>query len=345
MPQSQAARPYRVGIVGAGGIAHAHGGACQVLDEVELVAICDVSPAALDRFGTDFGVEDRYLELDEMLAATNLDIGIISNWGALHAATGIRLAESGKVKAILCEKPFTSTAAEAEALVAAARDAGVLVAEAFKFRHHPVHQRARALIDSDAIGEVMSVRSTFFTGGTGAGLETRTPDLNWRFNKSQGGGSVNDLACYCIHHARFVFGEEPVRVTATGAAGIEVDDSAAILLEFAAGCSAQITVGFNSWSSQYVEIDGTKGQIRIDRAWNNENTPVDLCLWNLPDRSVAPEVIEIAPTDQFALQLQHLCDCLRTGAAHRIPPENSIAQMRVIDAVYESMTTHRSVEL
>src|SRR5688572_16298589 len=102
MPQSDSAPRYRVGIVGAGGIARLHAGACGVLDEVELVAICDVSPAALERFGAEFGVADRYLELDAMLAGTSLDIAIICNWGAQHASTGIQLAQSGTVKAILC---------------------------------------------------------------------------------------------------------------------------------------------------------------------------------------------------------------------------------------------------
>merc|ERR1712098_468014 len=82
-----------------------------------------------------------------------------------------QLASSGRVKAILCEKPFTSTGAEAKRMVAAAKDNDVLLAEAFKFRHHPMHLKAHELIDSGTIGEVMNIRSTFCTGGGGGGPE------------------------------------------------------------------------------------------------------------------------------------------------------------------------------
>jgi predicted dehydrogenase len=341
-------RPYRVGLVGAGGIARAHAGACRQLDCAELVAICDVSADALQRFGTEFNVSQRYLDLDQMLAEADLDIAIISNWGVYHAQTGIQIAQSERVKAILCEKPFTSTAAEAVELVAAAKQHGILLAEAFKFRHHPIHLKAKELVSAGAIGEVMTLRSTFCTGGDGSGPEKRRPESNWRFNKAQGGGSIYDLACYAIHHARFIFNAEPVRLFAAKQPGIEVDDAAYLLLVFPGERTAQISVGFNSWNSQYAEIAGTKGMLRLDKVWNNENQPTAIEQWQrteTPGSGQSPTLIRFDPVNQFALQLQHLCDCLTTGAAHRIPPENSIAQMRVIDAVFASMATGQVVEL
>jgi predicted dehydrogenase len=105
---------YRVGLIGTGGIARAHGKACQQVDRAELVAVCDISKDAMANFGERFGVEAQYLDLDEMLAKENLDIVVICNWGAYHAKTGIQAARSGQVKAVLCEKPFTINAAEAE---------------------------------------------------------------------------------------------------------------------------------------------------------------------------------------------------------------------------------------
>lgn len=342
---SKPTRPYRVGLVGTGGIARAHGGACQLLDCAELVAICDVSANALNRYGDEFGVTQRYLDLDQMLAQAELDIAIISNWGVYHAQTGIQLARSRQVKAILCEKPFTSTAAEAGELVKAATDHGILLAEAFKFRHHPLHLKAKELVETGAIGEVLTIRSTFCTGGNGAGPETRRPEQNWRFNKAQGGGSIYDLACYAIHHARFIFDAEPVRVFAAKQPGLEVDDAAYLLLVFPDNKTAQISVGFNSWNSQYAEIGGSKGMIRLDKAWNNENQPTALEHWSHPDHPREPQISEFAPVNQFALQLQHLCDCLTTGAPHRIPPENSVAQMRVIDAAFASMASGQVIEI
>ena len=331
---------YRVGIVGTGGIARAHGNACQQIEEAELVAIYDVSEEQLARYGEEFGVEAHYTDLDEMLKKEELDIVSICTWGCFHAEVGIQVCNSGQVRAVLCEKPFTQTAAEAEAFVKAAVDNGVLVAEAFKFRHHPMHLKAKELIEAGAIGDLLNLRSTFCTN-SGRPLSTRTPESNWRFNKAKGGGSIYDLACYNIHHARTVFGEEPVRVFAAQELGIEADDAASMVLVFSGGRSAQISVGFNSFSSQYAEISGHEGILRLDKVWNNENQPVAIEYQS----QEGVEVIEFEPCFQFALQLQHLCACLSTGQPHRIPAAHSIAQMRVLDAVKESMETGVAVDL
>ena len=331
---------YRVGLVGTGGIARAHGRACQQIAAAELVAVCDVSAAQLVRYGEEFGVEARYTDLDAMLREAELDIAIICTWGAFHAETGIHICNSGRVKAVLCEKPFTQDAAQAAAFAATGRKNRVLVAEAFKFRHHPMHLRAKAMIDADAIGDLVGVRSTFCTS-SGGPLTERTPESNWRFNRAKGGGSIYDLACYNIHHARFAFGAEPEQVFAAQQRGLETDDAASITLVFSGGRTAQIAVGFNAFSSQYAEISGHRGMLRLDQAWNNENRAV-----TIEHRTPSGvEVVEFPPCFQFALQLQHLCECLAGGGEHRIPPEHSVAQMRVLDAVKESMETGRVVEL
>jgi xylose dehydrogenase (NAD/NADP) len=345
MSNTESSRGWRVGLVGSGGIAHAHANACEQLDNVDLAAICDVSEEALQQFGRrdgdHFTVGERYLDLDKMLDEAALDIAVITNWGSQHAKTGIALAKSGQVKGILCEKPLTMNAAEAEAMVAVSQESGVLLAEAFKFRHHPMHIRAQQMIDAGAIGEVMTLRSTFCTGGGGTGPEARPPESNWRFNKAKGGGSIFDLACYNIHHARFVFGAEPVRVFAAPQAGVEVDDAAFILLVFPDEKTAQISVGFNCAGGQYAEISGRGGMLRLDSVWNNENRPVNIV--HTSPKGV--ETIDFPSTFQFALQLEHMVDCLANGTPHRIPPENSIAQMRLIDAIYESMGSGKAVEL
>ena len=329
---------YRVGLIGTGGIARAHGKACQQVDRAELVAVCDISKDAMANFGERFGVEAQYLDLDEMLAKENLDIVVICNWGAYHAKTGIQAARSGQVKAVLCEKPFTINAAEAETFAQAGRESGVLVAEAFKFRYHPMHIKAKELVTSGAIGELIQVRSTFCTG---VPLENRRPEKNWRWNKEQGGGSIFDLACYNIHYARFMFGAEPERIFAVELPGVEVDDASTIVMDFGGGRTAQISVAFNAWRSQYAEVIGDQGMLRMDKAWNNEDQLVAI----EQETGDGKEVIEFEPVFQFALQLEHLCDCLETGAPHRIPLEDSVAQMRAIDAIYESMATGKSVEL
>ncbi len=330
---------FRVGIVGTGGIARHHGRACAELENVNLVAICDVSEKALNDYGKMFQIGRRYLNLDEMLEDEQLDVAIIANWGVHHAETGIQIAKSRKVRAILCEKPFTSTAAEALQLVTVAKSNGVLIAEGFKFRHHPMHLKTKELIEAGTVGKIMTVRSTFCTG---TAHRTRSPESNWRYNKAKGGGSIFDLGCYCIHHARFVFDSEPSSVFAIQQLGIEVDDAMFITLGFPGARVAQICVGFNfAITQQYAEICGTEGMLRLDRVWNNEDRPVAIKL----QTGSGEETIAFPPVYQFANQLEHLCECLASGAQHRIRPENSISQMKVIDAIFESIATGNVVKL
>ena len=332
--------PYRVVLVGTGGISGAHATACSLTDRADLVAVCDVSQDSIDRFASRFQVEHTYLELDRLLANEAIDIAIICTWGVTHAEIGQQLAESKRVKAILCEKPFTQNALDAVRLAGAADDNDVLIAEAFKFRHHPIHLKAKEIADSGDIGKPMTVRSTFCTS-SGAPVSDRKPELNWRWNKEKGGGSIYDLACYNIHHARWIFGADPVEVFATRRPGIEVDDGANIQFVFPEGGIAQITVGFDTFQSQEFEILGTTGSLRSDQAWNNENRPV----WLDKTSKGLTERHHFEPVHQFTLQLEHLCDVLDGKTEHRISPENSIGQMKTIDAIYESFESRKAVFL
>jgi len=326
-------RIFRIGLVGAGNISRSHAGACKNLDRVELCAVSDVSVEALKAFGEQFDVSRQYTELDEMLEKEDLDIAVICTWGALHRDVSNRIARTQKVKAILCEKPFAQDAAEAEDMVMVARENGILLAEAFKFRHHPIHLKAKELVDEGALGEVNTIRNTFCMSG--GDLANRTPDRNWRYNRSQGGGSIYDLGCYCIHHARWIFDAEPVSVYTTVRMGHEVDDAIYTLLKFPGDRTAQISCGWGCGYAHYSEIGGSHGSLRLEPVWNNEGQALTLN-YKGPD---GPKDFEFEPIYQFVNQLDHFCDCLETGQPNRIPPENSINQMRVIDACFESMLT------
>jgi len=325
--------PYRVGIIGTGGIAHSHANACKAVSQTDLVAIADTSSDALNQFGQRFDVQNRYPDAEAMLESEELDVVIICTWGPSHAELGKLVAQTSNAQAILCEKPLCMKAGEAEEFAQVAADNNVLLAEALKFRHHPQHLRAREIVDSGAIGDVRGLRSTFSIF-THAGW--RQPGRNWRFNRKRGGGCIYDLGCDCIHHARYIMNSEPKKVFAATQPGAEVEEAADLLLVFEGGLTAHVSASYNYASSQYVEIYGTRGMLRIDPAWNNEGQAVSLHVLEAEGRTIP---YRFQPTDQFEHQLHHLCDCLRTGQPHRISPQDSVRQMRVLDAIYESART------
>jgi predicted dehydrogenase len=331
----------RVAIVGAGGIARRHGRACQQVAATELAAVYDARPEAAARLAAEFGAPHHVADLDDLLALGPVDIAIVATWGDSHAEIAARLAHSGQVRAVLCEKPLCLTAAEAATMIDAAASAGVLLAEAFKFRHHPAHLAAEAALRDGRLGEVRHIRSTFTTAMPPA---ARDPAANWRFRAAHGGGAIYDLGCYCLHHARWLMGAKPETVQATGQwdAATGVDDTVTATLGFPGGRSAQFWISFGGPSSQVVEVYGDRGWLRLDAAWNNEDQPTAL-EWH--DGHGHRHVQHLPPAFQFALQLQHLADCLTTGRPHRIPPADSLAQMQAIDALYAALRGGETVRL
>jgi D-xylose 1-dehydrogenase (NADP+, D-xylono-1,5-lactone-forming) len=323
----------RVMIVGAGAIAYRHAAAARDLGDADLVAVCDVRREAADALADQFEVESRYTDLGEMVTRAQADLAIVATWGAFHADIVETLAKSGRIKGILCEKPLAMNAPQAEVMMKVAAEHGVLLAEAFRLRHQPIHHRAIELIRSGRIGEVVHVRNAMMSRTADP---DRDPARNWRFNQAVGGGVTFDIGCYCINQLRWALDVEPVTVHAFGRWGpTGVDEHVTAIATFPDGRTAEWCVSWQAGPRHVAEVLGSAGLIRIENAWgDNRGTATTL---EIVDRERNRTVEEFAPTDQFWLQLRHMQDCLDNGTPHRISPENSIAQMRVIDAVYASL--------
>ena len=163
---------------------------------------------------------------------------------------------------------------ECEDMVACAKANNILLAEAFKFRHHPLHLKAKEILDSGKIGTLGNISQHLLHGRFRRPPKTRTQ--TGVSTKKKGGGAVYDLGCYNTHHARFIANADPIRVYATGEFGREVDETIIAIYEFPNHVTAQLTFSFKMASSQYFEISGTEGMLRTERAWNNENQPTTL---------------------------------------------------------------------
>jgi xylose dehydrogenase (NAD/NADP) len=334
----------RVVIIGAGNIAYRHAAGCRDLDGAELVAVCDVRRAAADKLADQFGVPGRYSDLEALLANEPADVAIVCTWGSFHAPVVEKLARSGRVRAILCEKPLAMHAKQAEAMFKVAADSGVLLAEAFRLRNQPIHHRAIEIIRSGRIGEVMHVRNAIMWT---LPADEKDPSRNWRFDKAVGGGVTYDIGCYCINQIRWAMGEEPETVFAAGRWGpTGVDEHVAAIATFSGGRTGEWCVSWQAGPTHAAEVLGTAGSVRIENAWGDDAqglpTATELAI---VDSQSQREVETFPPTDQFWLQLQHMQDCLENGTPHRIPPADSIAQMRVIDAVYESLNTGKAAHV
>ena len=166
----------------------------------EVVAVASASGNA-ERFAAEVGIPRAYASYDELLADPEVDAVYIALPNVYHARWILAAARARKH--VLCEKPIVLAAAELQTVTAACADAGVQLAEAFMYRHHPQLPRLRELLDAGTIGELVTVEAAFhFTLP-----RSEPPDI--RLRPDLGGGALRDIGCYPVDLLGWLTGAEP----------------------------------------------------------------------------------------------------------------------------------------
>jgi predicted dehydrogenase len=247
---------------------------------------------------------------------------------ALHAAWTIRAVRAGKH--VLCEKPLATTVADVDAIAREAKAAGVVVAEAFMYRHHPQTLRLKALVDERAIGKLRLIRSAFTF------QLTRTDDVRWE--PSLGGGSLWDVGCYPVSIARLLAGVEPQEVFGRSRQGeADVDDS--FTGQIALGeAIAQFDAGFRAPQRTHLEVVGSEGVITAAAPFK-PGPGAHLVL----SRGDATEVITVEDQPLYIGELDDLADAAAGARQPRVTLADSRGNVATIVALYESARTGRPV--
>ena len=324
------AKKHRVAIVGCGGISHAHGNAWRNLSEIEIVGACDEKFESLARFATEFNVENTYNDLRQMLEKQQPDVLVVATWPSSHLKNVLEAVRCG-VKAILVEKPIAVTTTQLEQMIQVTEGANILLMEAFMYRHHPLTLAVKQKIEEGAIGEVRYARSTFSTG--------LTDRQNWRLRGDLGGGAVMDLGCYCINIIRYLVGREPQSVWATGKFEPinNVWETLIGTLDFGDGVTGQFDCSFGwTWRESY-EVTGTDGTLSVQSAWGNSEGESHF--------TVNGETFSVSGVNPYAAEILNLCQAVETGDPLRLPIEDALGNMRVIDALHESAGTGQGIKI
>jgi predicted dehydrogenase len=274
-----------------------------------------------------------YASYEDLLADPDIDAVYIPLPNHLHVPWTVRAAEAGKH--VLCEKPIALTASEAEQLIEVRRRTGVLIEEAFMVRTHPQWLRVVDIVGSGRIGPVRSITGTFSYFNDDAG--------NVRNVSAYGGGALLDIGCYLVNTARMIFGQEPRRVCALTEQDpvFGVDRLSSMLLDFPGGqaigtCGTQLAAG------QGVAILGTLGRIEIEIPFNAPPDRPSRLFVEGRTTSGTPsrECIETAVCDQYTIQGDLFSEAVRRGTPVPYPLEDSIRNLRVIDALFQSAKTN-----
>jgi predicted dehydrogenase len=280
------------------------------------------------------GIPTAYGSYEELLADPNIDAIYNPLPNHLHVEWTARAARAGKH--VLCEKPIALTAAEAETLVAAQRESGKLIAEAFMIRNHPQWQQAKAWVQAGRIGDLVSVQTAFSYFNRDA--------QNIRNKKDVGGGALYDIGCYAVNTARFLFGREPVRAIAVVERDPDfgTDRLTSGVLDFG-GAHLTFTVSTQAVPYQRVNAFGTKGRIEVEIPFN---APADRpCRIFLDDGAAlgggSAQATSFPVVDQYHLQSEAFSRAIRTGAPIENSVDVAVGNMRAIDALFRSADSGR----
>jgi len=303
---------------------------------IDAIASRDLAKAK--EAATRFGIGKTYGSYEALLADPAIEAVYIPLPNHLHVEWAERAVAAGKH--VLLEKPAGLTASEAERLVASRQRSGKLIVEAFMVRHHPQWRKAQALIRSGRIGTVGAVH-VFIT------YRNMDP-ANIRNIVEFGGGGMMDIGCYAILFTRLAFGAEPRRVVSLvdRDQAMRTDRLASAILDFPAG-QAVFTVSTQLARAQRVVIFGTEGSIEVPIPVNApDDRPTRIIVDDGRDvLGTGAEVIEFPACNQYTLQGDAVSAMIRGAQRPEPTLEDSIANMRVIDAVFRSERSGGWVEV
>ena len=294
----------------------------------EVVAIGSRDGARARDVAGRMGIERAHDSYEALLADADVDAVYIPLPNHLHQRWTIAAARAGKH--VLCEKPLALTADEAQGMVDACRDAGVLLMEAFMYRLHPSWTRVRELIAGGRIGRLRAVDSwfSFFNDDP----------ANIRNIREAGGGALYDVGCYCVNLSRMLFGSEPQRVEAAivrdPASGVDTLTSG--LLAFGDGV-ATFGCSTRTEPDQRVDIYGSTGRISIGIPFNippDRPTRVFLTAGGDPPVAPATETLVFDTADPYTVEAERFAAAVRAGGPVPTPPDDAVANLRVIERLF-----------
>jgi predicted dehydrogenase len=311
----------RWGILGLGGIAGAFAEGISVLPDARVIACGSRSAEKSAAFGEKWDIPHRHTGYEALVADPDVDAIYVATPHPMHREHMLLALAHGKP--VLSEKPFTVNAAETEEVMAAARQAKLLVMEGMWTRFLPHVRRAEELIAAGAIGEVRMLQADFaFRGGWNPEGRLLNPAL--------AGGGLLDVGVYTVSLAQLILGT-PTAVTGLAHIGeTGVDEQAGMVLAFPEGRLAVLSCGVRVSTPHDAYIFGTEGSIRMHAPWWRPSQ-LTLKVAGKPD-----ELIETPSTGNgFNYEAAEFERCLRAGLLESPlrPLAESLAVMRTLDAL------------
>ena len=312
--------PLRFGILGAARIApKALVEPAAKLATVAVTRVAARDPQRAEAFAAEHGIDGVASDYRQLITADDVDVVYNPLPMSLHAQWTIAALRAGKH--VFCEKPLAANATEAAEMVRVAEDEGLLLAEAFHYRYHPMFGRILDEVGSGRIGKITHIEGSF---------EVQIPKPNLRWDYATAGGSLMDLGCYPMSWLRHVTGEEPIVTSAEAVEGPKnIDASISAELRFPSGATGRVRSAMDRGPDINLTIEGTTGRILASNPMAPQNGN-RLTIFSRGGETSGP----IEAGVSYDHMLRAFVDFVIHGAPFPTRGADSVANMAAIDAVY-----------
>jgi predicted dehydrogenase len=301
----------------------------------ELVALVSDNSTKLKKLSQKYKVSHTYSyeQYDECLNSGNIDAVYIALPNHMHKEYVNRAAQAGIH--VLCEKPLAVSSEDCNEMARVVRAAKIKFMVAYRLHFDPANREAIRIVNSGKIGE-----PRYFTSEFGYVLKKN----NLRMSPKEGSGPLHDIGIYCINAARYLFEAEPVEVFAYGTSGdpsfSKIHETVTAILKFPKERTASFTCSFGSGAISNYRVVGTKGDLLIENVYEYEG--------ELKHRLTVAEKKRkwtSKPGDQFAAEIEYFSDCILKNKNPEPSSYEGTADVKIIEALYESIRTKKSVRL
>jgi predicted dehydrogenase len=285
-----------------------------------------------ERIAAEYGVPSKsiynYENFDEIARNPAIDAVYVALPNSMHAEYTIRAAKAGKH--VLCEKPMSTSVADAEAMIAACKAARVKLMIAYRCHYEPTNLKAIQLVRTGALGSIQAIESSFgFNISPG----------EWRLSKKlAGGGPLFDVGIYSLNACRYLTGEEPANIAANASVidqdgrFNEVEENVSWTMKFPSGIVASCATTYGANMEGFYRVHGSKGWLEVDSAFVYQGLRLraDCATGQLDELNPARD------PSHFLAEADHFTHCIQNGLEPQSPGEEGLRDMRYIAQIYTS---------
>jgi predicted dehydrogenase len=309
-------------------------------EKSKVTALVSGHPDKAHKLALRYGVSEKniynYQNYDSIKDNPEVDViyNVLPN--GMHAEYTVRGLQAGKH--VLCEKPMANTPAECQQMIDAGKKANRKLMIAYRCRYEPYNIEAIRMARSQELGPTQVILADH---GFNIGDPTQ-----WRLNKAlAGGGSMMDIGIYSLQAARYLSGEEPTEINAVMFTARddprfkEVEETVNFQLRFPSGILANCTSSYGYAGQNHYRVVGTKGWFELEPATSYRGLNMKIRRGNVLEQRDLPE------RDHFAMEMDHMSDCVMQTKEPLTPGEEGLRDITLIHAVYEAARTGKTVKV